>query len=121
MGIPFIDLKAQQARIRDKIDAGLAQVLDHGGYILGPEIGALETRLGEWSGAKHNISCSSGTDALLLALHGLGLKPGEGVIVPSFTFAASAEVMPVMGAVPVFAEVDPVSYTHLTLPTTDRV
>ncbi|MDB2324884.1 DegT/DnrJ/EryC1/StrS aminotransferase family protein [Alphaproteobacteria bacterium] len=110
MGIPFIDLKAQQARIRDKIDAGLAQVLDHGGYILGPEIGALETRLGEWSGAKHNISCSSGTDALLLALHGLGLKPGEGVIVPSFTFAASAEVMPVMGAVPVFAEVDPITF-----------
>lgn len=110
MGIPFIDLKAQQVRIRDKIDAGLAQVLDHGGYILGPEIGALETRLGEWSGAKHNISCSSGTDALLLALHGLGLKPGEGVIVPSFTFAASAEVMPVMGAVPVFAEVDPITF-----------
>lgn len=110
MSIPFIDLKAQQVRIRDKIDAGLAQVLDHGGYILGPEIGALETRLGEWSGAKHNISCSSGTDALLLALHGLGLKPGEGVIVPSFTFAASAEVMPVMGAVPVFAEVDPITF-----------
>jgi dTDP-4-amino-4,6-dideoxygalactose transaminase len=110
MGIPFIDLKAQQARIRDKIDAGLAQVLDHGGYILGPEVGALETRLAQWSGAKHNISCSSGTDALLLALHGLGLKPGEGVIVPSFTFAASAEVMPVMGAIPIFAEVDPVTF-----------
>ena len=96
MSIPFIDLKSQQARIRDKIDAGLAAVLDHGAYIMGPEITALEERLAEWSGAKHNISCSSGTDALLLALDGLGLKPGQGVIVPSFTFAASAEVMPIM-------------------------
>ena len=110
MSIPFIDLKSQQARIRDKIDAGLAAVLDHGAYIMGPEITALEERLAEWSGAKHNISCSSGTDALLLALHGLDLKPGQGVIVPSFTFAASAEVMPVMGAIPVFADVDPVTF-----------
>ena len=110
MSIPFIDLKSQQARIREKIDAGLAAVLDHGAYIMGPEITALEERLSEWSGAKHNISCSSGTDALLLALHGLGLKPGQGVIVPSFTFAASAEVMPVMGAIPVFADVDPVTF-----------
>ena len=110
MSIPFIDLKSQQARIREKIDAGLAAVLDHGAYIMGPEITALEERLAEWSGAKHNISCSSGTDALLLALQGLGLKPGQGVIVPSFTFAASAEVMPVMGAIPVFADVDPVTF-----------
>ncbi len=110
MSIPFIDLKSQQARIRDKIDAGLAAVLDHGAYIMGPEITALEERLTEWSGAKHNISCSSGSDALLLALQALDLKPGQGVIVPSFTFAASAEVMPVMGAIPVFADVDPVSF-----------
>ena len=110
MNIPFIDLKSQQARIRDKIDAGLARVLDHGAYIMGPEIAALESRLAEWSGATHNISCSSGTDSLLLALSGLGLKPGQGVIVPAFTFAASAEVMPVMGAIPVFAEVDPITF-----------
>ena len=110
MSIPFIDLKSQQARIRDKIDTGLAAVLDHGAYIMGPEIMALEERLAKWSGAKHNISCSSGTDALLLALHGLGLKPGQGVIVPSFTYTATAEVMPVMGAIPVFAEVDPVTF-----------
>ncbi len=110
MSIPFIDLKSQQARVRGKIDAGLAAVLDHGSYIMGPEIPALETRLAEWSGAKHNISCSSGTDALLLALRGLDLKPGQGVIVPSFTFAASAEVMPVMGAIPVFADVDPSTF-----------
>ena len=110
MNIPFIDLKSQQTRIRDKIDAGLAHVLDHGAYIMGPEIAALESRLAEWSGATHNISCSSGTDSLLLALSGLGLKPGQGVIVPAFTFAASAEVMPVMGAIPVFAEVDPITF-----------
>jgi len=106
MTIAFIDLKQQQTRIRAKIDAGLSAVLDHGAYIMGPEVAALESRLGDWTKAKHNISCSSGTDALLLALYGLELRPGQGVIVPSFTFAASAEVMPVMGAIPIFAEVD---------------
>ena len=73
MSIAFIDLKAQQARIRDKVEAGFQMVLDHGAYIMGPEISALETRLGEWTGVVHNISCSSGTDALLLALMGLKL------------------------------------------------
>lgn len=106
MSIAFIDLKAQQARIRDKIETGFGIVLDHGAYIMGPEITALETRLGDWTGAAHNITCSSGTDALLLTLMGLELKAGQGVIVPSFTFAASAEVMPCMGAIPVFAEIE---------------
>ena len=104
--IPFIDLAAQQARIRDKVNAGLATVLDHGAYIMGPEVGALEERLAAYAGVRHCISCSSGTDALILALLAQGLRAGQGVIVPSFTFAASAEVMPVLGAVPVFAEVD---------------
>ena len=104
--IPFIDLAAQQARIRDKVDAGLAAVLEHGAYIMGPEVAALEKRLAAYAGVRHCISCSSGTDALILALLAQGLRPGQGVIVPSFTFAASAEVMPVLGAVPVFAEVD---------------
>ena len=104
--IPFIDLAAQQARIRDKVDAGLAAVLAHGAYIMGPEVAALEERLAAYAGVRHCISCSSGTDALILALLAQGLRPGQGVIVPSFTFAASAEVMPVLGAVPVFAEVD---------------
>ncbi len=110
MNIAFIDLAQQQARIRDKIDAGLTAVLNHGAYIMGPEVGALESRLGDWTKATHNISCSSGTDALLLALHGLELQPGQGVIVPSFTFAASAEVMPTMGAIPIFAEVEADSF-----------
>jgi len=108
--IPFIDLAAQQARIRDKIEAGFGAVLDHGAYIMGPEVNAIEARLAEAAGTKHCISCSSGTDALILALLARGLRPGQGVIVPSFTFAASAEVMPVLGAVPVFAEVDPVTF-----------
>jgi len=110
MNIAFIDLAQQQARIRDKIDAGLTAVLNHGAYIMGPEVGALEIRLGDWTKATHNISCSSGTDALSLALHGLELQPGQGVIVPSFTFAASAEVMPTMGAIPIFAEVEADSF-----------
>ena len=68
MNIAFIDLAQQQARIRNKIDAGLTAVLNHGAYVMGPEVGVLENRLGEWTKASHNISCSSGTDALLLAL-----------------------------------------------------
>ena len=110
MSIAFIDLKTQQGRIRSKIEAGLGRVLDHGTYIMGPEITALETRLGDWTGAAHNITCSSGTDALLLTLMGLKLKAGQGVIVPSFTFAASAEVIPCMGAIPVFAEIEDSSF-----------
>jgi len=108
--IPFIDLASQQARIRERIDHNLATVLDHGAYIMGPEVLAIEARLAEHAGSKHCISCSSGTDALILALLAQGLRPGQGVIVPSFTFAASAEVMPVLGAMPVFAEVDPQTF-----------
>ena len=108
--IPLIDLGAQQTRIRDKIDAGISRLLDHGMYIMGPEITAIETRLAAAADSRHCISCASGTDALMLALLAKGLKPGEGVIVPSFTFAASAEVMPALGAVPVFAEVDATSF-----------
>ncbi len=106
MGLPFIDLAAQQARIKNDVDARIALVLDHGAYILGPEVHDLEITLAQRTGVAHAISCSSGSDALILALLGLGLRPGQGVIVPSFTFAASAEAMPVLGAIPVFAEVD---------------
>ena len=106
MTIPFIDLNAQQARIRADLDARMSAVLDHGGYILGREVAELETALSAHCGAKEVVSCSSGTDALLLALMALGVRPRQGVIVPSFTFTASAEVMPMLGAVPVFAEVE---------------
>ena len=110
MAIPFIDLHAQQTRIRADLDARMATVLDHGGYILGREVLELETELAQQSGATHVVTCSSGTDALLLALMALGVRPGQGVIVPSFTFTASAEVMPMLGAIPVFAEVDADSF-----------
>jgi dTDP-4-amino-4,6-dideoxygalactose transaminase len=109
--IPFIDLGAQQAQIRPKIDEALQKVLNHGQYIMGPEIAELETQLAQFTNTRHAISTSSGTDALLLCLMALGLNPGDGVIVPSFSFAASAEVMPCLGAVPIFAEVDHETFT----------
>jgi len=104
--IPFIDLKTQQRQIRSKIDERIKKVLDHGQYILGPEVKELENELGRFTDAKYVLCCSSGTDALLLALLGLKLKPGDGVIVPSFTFASSAEVMPLLGAIPIFIDVE---------------
>ena len=103
--IPFIDLHAQQKLIRDKIDKRINQVLDHGQYILGPEVKELEDKLSSFTGSNYVLCCSSGTDALLLSLLGLKIKPGEGVIVPAFTFASSAEVMPLLGAIPIFIDV----------------
>ena len=108
--IPFIDLKTQQARLRADIDARLASVLDHGAYVMGPEVKELESELAKWAQTKHVISASSGTDALILALLGKKLRPGQGVICPSFTFAATAEAMAVLGASPIFADVDPHSF-----------
>lgn len=110
MSIPFIDLASQQRRLRAEIDARLSAVLDHGGYIMGREVAELEAEFCDRLGVAHTISCSSGTDALILGLLGLGVKPGDGVIVPSFTFAASAEAIAVLGASCVFAEVDEVSF-----------
>ena len=104
--IAFIDLAAQQQRIREKLDARIATVLDHGQYIMGQEVSRLEEELAEYCGVSHAISCSSGTDALMLGLIALGVRPGDAVIVPSFTFAATAEVLPCLGAIPVFADID---------------
>lgn len=106
----FIDLAAQQKRIRDKIDARIASVLDHGDYIMGPEVAELETQLADFCGAKHVVSCANGTDALVLALMALSVGQGDAVIVPSFTFAASAEAPCLVGATPVFADIDPHTY-----------
>jgi dTDP-4-amino-4,6-dideoxygalactose transaminase len=103
--IAFVDLEAQQRRIRPRLDAAIARVLDHGAYIMGPEVRALEEQLAAFCGAKHAISCSSGTDALVLALMAKGLRPGEAVIVPGFTFSATAEAVCLLGAVPIFADV----------------
>ncbi|RJX36449.1 MAG: DegT/DnrJ/EryC1/StrS family aminotransferase [Desulfarculus sp.] len=101
----FIDLAAQQRRIRKKIEAHMARVLDHGQYILGPEVAELEGRLAALVGAPHALGCASGTDALLLALLALKIGPGDAVFLPAFTFFAGAEVVMLLGATPVFVDI----------------
>ena len=109
--IPFIDLAAQQARIRDSLDAAFDRVLAHGQYILGPEVGALEERLAAFVGVPHCITCANGTDALQIALMALGVGPGDEIITPGFSYIATAEAAAVLGARPVYVDIDPVSYT----------
>ena len=106
----FIDLEAQQKRIRDQISSNIQKVLDHGQYIMGPEIGALEKWLAAYVGVKHAIACSSGTDALLLALMAYGVGPGDIVLTTPFTFIATAEVVCLLGATPVFVDIDPQTF-----------
>lgn len=106
----FIDLKSQQARIKDRIDAGIARVLAHGQYILGPEVAELEERLAGYTGAKHCISVANGTDALQIALMALGVGPGDEVITPGFTYIATAEAAAVLGAKPVYVDIDPLTF-----------
>jgi UDP-2-acetamido-2-deoxy-ribo-hexuluronate aminotransferase len=103
----FIDLKTQQVAIRADLDRRIAAVLDHGQYILGPEVAEMERVLAEYVGVKHCLSMASGTDALLVALMALGIGPGDEVITSAFTFVASGEVIVLAGATPVFADVDP--------------
>ncbi len=105
--IQFIDLQKQQARIRTKIDARIKAVLDHGAYIMGPEVGEFEAALSSFCGAKHSISCANGTDALGLILMAKNVGPGDAVFVPTFTFAATAEVVAWVGATPIFIDSDP--------------
>jgi dTDP-4-amino-4,6-dideoxygalactose transaminase len=109
--IAFIDLQAQRARIADRIDAAIARVLAHGRFVMGPEIEELEARLARYVGAEHALACANGTDALVLPLMAWGIGPGDAVFCPSFTFAATAEVVPWLGAEPVFVDVDPQTYT----------
>ena len=105
--IEFIDLKAQYADLKSAIDARIQRVLDHGQYIMGPEVRELEERLETYTEAKHCITVASGTEALLIALMALGVKPGDEVITSPFTFVATAEVIALIGAVPVFVDVQP--------------
>jgi dTDP-4-amino-4,6-dideoxygalactose transaminase len=105
--IAFIDLKAQRNVIRDKIDAAIAGVLDHGVFIMGKEVKEFEAQLAEFTGAKHVLSCGNGTDALQLVLMAEGVGPGDAVFVPAMTFVATAEVLPMLGATPVFVDVLP--------------
>ncbi len=108
--IPFIDLAAQQARIKAEIDAGIQRVLNHGQYILGPEVHELEEKLMEFTGAKYCITCANGTDALQIAQMALGIGPGDEVITPGFTYIATAETVALLGAKPVYVDVDPKTY-----------
>lgn len=107
----FIDLKTQQKRIRDSLDARIATVLGHGQYILGPEVDELEAALKAYTGALHCISCANGTDALQIALMGLGIGLGDEVITPGFAYIATAEAITLVGARPVYAEINPLTYT----------
>jgi dTDP-4-amino-4,6-dideoxygalactose transaminase len=104
--IAFIDLAAQRRRLGSRIDEAITRVIAHGQYILGPEVTELEKKLAEFSGAKHAITCANGTDAIHLVLMSLGIGPGDGVFVPGFTFVATAEVVGLVGASPVFVDVD---------------
>ncbi|MCQ4346600.1 DegT/DnrJ/EryC1/StrS family aminotransferase [Pseudomonas stutzeri] len=108
--IEFIDLQAQQQRIRERIEAGIRRVLDHGQYILGPEVEELEARLAAFVGARHCITCANGTDALQIALMALEIGPGDEVITPGFTYIATAESVALLGARPVYVDVEPHTY-----------
>ncbi len=107
MAIEFIDLKAQYAALRTSINARMQKVLDHGQFIMGPEVGELEEALAVYTGARHCITCASGTEALLIALMGINLEPGDEVITTPFTFVATAEMIALLGGVPVFVDVEP--------------
>ena len=109
-GIPFIDLKAQQARLRKEIDAAIARVLDHGQYILGPEVGLFEQELAAYTGAGHVVSCANGTDALRLVHLAEEVGPGDAVLAPSMTFVATVEPTLLCGATPVYVDIDPHSF-----------
>ena len=106
----FRDLKAQYTVLKDEMDQAIMEVVASSAFVMGPKIKEMETAFAEYVGAKHCIACNSGTDALLLALKAFGVQPGDAVFVPSFTFFASAEVIAMQGATPVFVDVDPVTF-----------
>jgi len=106
----FIDLAAQQARIKSDIDANMARVLAHGKYILGPEVLELEEKLAAYTGAKYCITCANGTDALQIALMALGVGSGDEVITPGFSYIATAEAAVILGAKAVYVDIDPTNY-----------
>ncbi|MGE7991579.1 DegT/DnrJ/EryC1/StrS family aminotransferase [Pseudomonas sp. NPDC089554] len=106
----FIDLKSQYQQLKSQIDAGIQRVLDHGQYILGPEVGELEAKLAEYTGARHCIAVANGTDALQIALMALGVGPGDEVVTPGFTYIATAEAVALLGAKPVYVDIDPRTY-----------
>jgi len=108
--IPFVDLAAQQKRIKEEIDAGIATVLSHGKYILGPEVNELEKKLASFAGVRHCITCANGTDAIQISLMALGIGPGDEVISPGFSFIATAESAALLGAEIVYVDINPDTY-----------
>lgn len=105
--IPFVDLRSQYHQLKEEIDGAIARVLDHGQYIMGPEVAEMEQALAAYTGSEHCIAVSSGTEALLISLMALGIGPGDEVIIPAFTFAATAEVVVLAGATPVLVDIEP--------------
>lgn len=108
--IPFIDLQAQYRALEPQIQERIQRVLEHGRFIMGPEVGELEQRLADYVSVKHCVAASSGTDTLLIALMALGIKPGDEVITTPFTFIATGEMIALLGARPVFVDIDPETY-----------
>ncbi|HEX5737982.1 MAG TPA: DegT/DnrJ/EryC1/StrS family aminotransferase, partial [Hydrogenophaga sp.] len=106
----FIDLKSQYQRLKAEIDAGIQRVLDHGQYILGPEVAELEDKLCTYTGATHCITVANGTDALQIAQMALGIGPGDEVITPGFNYIATAETVALLGAKPIYVDIDPRTY-----------
>jgi UDP-2-acetamido-2-deoxy-ribo-hexuluronate aminotransferase len=105
--MPFIDLKTPYRELRERIEARMNAVLEHGQYIMGPEVRELEERLAAFTGARHCVTCASGTEALLIALMALNIRPGDEVITTPFTFVATAEMIVLAGATPVFVDIEP--------------
>jgi UDP-2-acetamido-2-deoxy-ribo-hexuluronate aminotransferase len=106
----FIDLKSQQSRIRADLDKRIGSVLDHGRYVMGPEVAELEERLADYVGVKHCIGASSGTDTLLIAMMALGISPGDEVVTVPYTWISTAEMIALLGATPVFVDIDEVAW-----------
>src|SRR5436853_7359050 len=117
--VPFIDIGAQRRRLGKWIDEAVGRVLAHCQFINGPEVAQLELALAAFSGAKHVVSCASGTDALLMVLMAKGIGPGDAVLCPSFTFCATGEAVALTGATPVFVDVDETSF-NMALPSLER-
>ncbi len=120
----FIDLKTQYHQSKEQIDRAIQKVLDHGQYILGPEVTEMEQRLAKWAGVKHCIAVGSGTQALIVAMMGLEIQPGDEVITSPFSFFATTEMIVMLGAKPVYVDIDPATYnmdpTHIEAAITDR-
>ena len=110
MKIPFIDLQSQYQSYKQEIDSAIHAVLDTSQYIMGPAVKELELNLAKYTGAKHAVACASGTDALLIALLAIGIKPGDEIITTPFTFISSSEVISQLGAVPVFVDIEEDTY-----------